>query len=122
MGGWSVVLMLGLLLGQTITGLLSSEDTFGLEGPLDHLVSTSTSYWLAGIHEIIFNTMLAVLALHIAAALFYLFAKKDNLIAPMVTGRKRIDGAEGLAFRSVWIALPIVALTGGLVWAAISYL
>lgn len=121
-GGWSVILMLALLLGQTVTGLLSSEDTFGLEGPLDHLVSTSTSYWLAGIHEIIFNTLLAVLAVHIAAALFYLFAKKDNLITPMITGRKAIGGAEDLVFRPAWIAVPIAGIAGGLVWAALTYL
>lgn len=121
-GGWAVVLMLGLLLAQTITGLLSSEDTFGLEGPLDHMVSTPTSYWLAGIHEIIFNTLLAVLALHIGAAFFYLFVKKDNLILPMITGRKETDGAEDLLFRPAWIALLIVGVAGGLVWAALNYL
>lgn len=121
-GGWSVVLMLALLLGQTITGLLSSEDTFGLEGPLDHLVSTPTSYWLAGIHETIFDTLLVVLGLHIGAAFFYLLVKKDNLIVPMITGRKTIDGAEDLVFRPVWVALLIAFVAGGLVWAAISYL
>ena len=121
-GGWSVVLILSLLLAQTITGLLASEDTFGLEGPLDHLVSTSTSYWLAGIHELIFKALFVVVAIHIAAALFYLVAKKDNLILPMITGRKPIDGAEGLTFRPAWVALVIVAVASGLVWAAINYL
>jgi len=121
-GGWSVVLMLGLLLVQTITGLLSSEDTFGLEGPLDHLVSTRTSYWLAGIHELTFNTLLVVIGLHICAAFFYLLAKKDNLIVPMITGCKETNETEDIVFRPAWIALLIVAAASVLLWAVLSTL
>ncbi len=63
-----------------VIGLFVS-DVDGIEsGPLSHLVSFDTSRTLADIHEVVFNVILTFVGLHIAAILFYLLVKKDNLV------------------------------------------
>ena len=87
-GGWSVLLMIGLLVVQTGLGLFA-VDTDGLEsGPLADRVSFETGRILAHRHAFVFNLLLAVVALHVAAAVFYLAVRRDNLVAPMITGSR----------------------------------
>ena len=87
-GGWSVVLMLVLLIVQVGLGMFS-VDTDGLEsGPLADRVSFETGRVLAHRHAFVFNLLLAVVALHVAAAVFYLVVRRDNLLTPMVTGSR----------------------------------
>lgn len=121
-GGWSVLLMLALLLSQAVIGLMASEDTYGLEGPLDHLVGKENSLWLGGIHHLLFEAILVVLGVHIVAVFAYLLLKRDNLITPMITGRSTKDVGEPLTFRPVWLAVAILAVCAALVWAAINNL
>ena len=91
MGGWSVVAMLALLVAQVGLGLFASDDD-GLEtGPLNHLVSYATAETLTELHELLFNVLAALIALHVATVLFYLFVRRDNLIAPMLGGSKQLD-------------------------------
>ena len=87
--------MLTLMLAQVLIGLFVS-DVDGIEsGPLSHLVSFETSRTLAEIHEIVFNVILGLIALHIAAILFYLLAKRDNLVVAMLTGKRRNGENDG---------------------------
>lgn len=87
MGGLSVIAILFALCIQLGTGLFSS-DTDGLySGPLNRFVSYELAEQITEIHELAFNILLALIALHIGAVLFYLIGKKTNLIRPMVTGR-----------------------------------
>lgn len=123
LGGWMVVALLVLLLTQASTGLFSNDDIF-TEGPLYHLVTKSTSDWLTGIHKTLFNVLLACAGLHIAAAFFYLIVKKDNLILPMMTGRKRASeaGAGGqFVLRSSLLALLSLAVAAAAVWALLVF-
>jgi cytochrome b len=116
LGGWSVLAMLSLMLAQVLIGLFVS-DVDGLEsGPLSHLVSFSTSRTLAEIHEIVFNVILTLAGLHIAAIVFYLLVKRDNLIVAMLTGHRR--GVRMSAMRPVpaWRVIPGIALATGVVW------
>jgi cytochrome b len=87
MGGLMVALMLALLLVQTASGLFADDDA-GTTGPLAEKVAESTSKLLTRIHKINVNVILVCVALHVCAALLYLFLKKDNLIRPMFTGTK----------------------------------
>jgi cytochrome b len=117
LGGWSVVAMLGFLIAQVTIGLFVT-DIDGLEsGPLSYLVSFETSLTLAEAHEIIFNVLLALITLHIAAILFYLLARRQNLIGAMVTGRRSgIAALTGVRLVSLWRIWPGVALALGVVW------
>jgi len=119
LGGWSVIAMLGLLITQVAIGLFVT-DIDGLEsGPLSYLVSFEASRALAEAHEIIFNVLLALIALHVAAILFYLFARRQNLIGAMVTGR-RSGTLIGAKLVSLWRIWPGVALALGVVWVVAS--
>lgn len=87
LGGYAVLLMLGLILLQAGSGLFTSDDIV-VDGPLYHLVSGSTGSLLSTIHRIGIWALVTVIAIHVMASLFYLFVKRDNLIGAMITGRK----------------------------------
>jgi cytochrome b len=89
LGGWSVVALLGLLSAQVVVGLFT-QDVDGLEsGPLTYLVSYDTADAARWWHDKLFYILLGFVALHVSAIIFYLVAKRDNLVGPMVTGSKR---------------------------------
>lgn len=116
LGGWSVAAMLTLMLAQVVIGLFVS-DVDGLEsGPLSHLVSFDTSRTLAEIHEIVFNVMLTLIALHVAAILFYLLVKRDNLVSAMLTGKRSNVRMMAMTPVPAWRVIPGVVLASGVVW------
>lgn len=118
LGAWSIVAMLVLLLIQAGTGLFANDDIL-IEGPLYAWVSKETSDWLTTIHKLNFNLLLLVIAVHIAAVLFYLLVKRENLIHPMLSGRKRLPlELAGQAPRIVnpWRGLAALATAGFAIW------
>lgn len=118
MGGWSILAMLVLLLIQAGTGLFANDDIV-TEGPLYAWVSKGTSDWLTTIHRINFNLLLLVIAVHISAVLFYLFVKRENLIHPMLSGRKQLSSDLANAaprIVSPWIGLAVLAVAVAAVW------
>jgi cytochrome b len=120
LGGWSVAAMITLMLAQVVIGLFVS-DVDGIEsGPLSHLVSFDTSRALAEVHENVFNVILAIIGLHIAAILFYLIFKRDNLVVAMITGRRRAAKLTAMTPVPVWRVIPGVVLAGGVVWWVMS--
>ncbi|KDA03913.1 MULTISPECIES: cytochrome b/b6 domain-containing protein [Hyphomonas] len=87
-GSLSVIAMLLALATQVTTGLFS-VDVDGLEsGPLATKVSFETGRFFAEIHETSFNVLLALIALHIVAIAAYYLVFRDNLVRPMLTGRR----------------------------------
>ena len=119
MGGWSILALLTLLLIQAGTGLFANDDiTF--DGPLSGWVSRSMSNWLTTVHKVNFNLLLLVIAAHISAVLFYLLVKRENLIHPMLSGRKRLPPEQAEAaprMVSSWLglaALLVAAVAVGL--------
>ncbi|MDG4549459.1 MAG: cytochrome b/b6 domain-containing protein [Candidatus Contendobacter sp.] len=118
LGAWSIVAMLVLLLIQAGTGLFANDDIL-IEGPLYAWVSKGTSDWLTTIHRFNFNLLLLVIAVHLSAVLFYLLVKRENLIRPMLSGRKRLPPGEvGPAPRIVspWLGLAVLAVAVVAVW------
>lgn len=91
----SVFALLAALVIQVTTGLFS-VDVDGLEsGPMAVLVSFETGRQFADIHELNFNFLAALIALHIAAITFYHFVLKEKLVGPMITGRRsRVDFSD----------------------------
>jgi cytochrome b len=116
LGGWSVVLMLLALGVQTTTGLFVSDEDLGVEGPLAHLVSNRVGDMLASVHETNFYVLLALVATHIAAILFYLLVKRENLVRPMLTGYKQLPsptsptGGSGMAMRAAVLLILAAAI------------
>lgn len=118
-GGWMVMLMLGLLLLQSGTGLFASDDLFS-EGPLAHLLGSEASARITSWHGDIFNVLLGAVGLHIAVILYYL-ARGRNLIGAMLTGRKSLaqiptEEAADLRQAPWWLAVVLLAVAGGAVW------
>jgi cytochrome b len=92
-GGWSVIALLGLLLAQTGSGLFA-VDTDGLEsGPLATWISFGAGRNAAELHELGFNLLLALIALHVLAIAAYWLVSKRNLLGPMLSGRAAVDPA-----------------------------
>jgi cytochrome b len=123
LGGWSVVAMLVVLLTQIGLGLFASDEDALYEGPLSHLVGYDTARILADRHETFFYILLALIAVHLAAILYYRFVRRDDLITPMVTGR-RAAGEEGaaLAPAPLWRFLLAAALAAGATLAIVRML
>ena len=117
LGALSVVAMLLLLLAQVGLGLFAVDED-GLEsGPLSYLVSYEASERAADLHELAFNVLLAMIALHLLAILFYAAVRRRDLVRPMITGRAPvIAAAEPLRFSS-WLRAALVLLAaGGVTW------
>jgi len=119
LGGYSVVALLGLLALQVGTGLFATDTDAEVSGPLSHLVSYSISHGLAEVHEAAFNLLLAVIALHLAAIVFYRVVKRRNLIKPMITGNDpELTGHDGeLVPAGVARFLLATAIAAGVTWA-----
>ena len=95
LGGLSVIAMLVLLIAQAGLGLFS-VDVDGLnEGPVSFLVSYEAARRAAELHAIVVDGLLILVGLHLAAILFHLVYKRENLTGTMLTGRARL--AEGEA-------------------------
>jgi len=104
LGGWSIVAMLLVLFVQVATGLFANDDIL-TEGPLYVWVSKETSNMLTWVHLINRFVLVALIAIHIFAVFFYFFFKHENLIVPMITGRKRWQAAvENPAGSNLWAA------------------
>ncbi|MET3825017.1 cytochrome b [Sphingomonas sp. PvP055] len=89
LGGWSVVAMLVTLCAMVGAGLFA-VDVDGLEsGPLADYVSFDQGRLAAEIHGWVFNALLALVAVHVVAIVFYLVRGK-NLTAQMITGRSQL--------------------------------
>lgn len=118
LGGYSAIAMLLLLVVQVVTGLFAT-DVDGLEsGPLSFLVSFDQGRTAASVHELSFNILLALIALHVMAVGFYLIVRKRNLIVPMITGRDRSEtrNGEGLRPAAGWKVVLAAAFAGMLAW------
>jgi cytochrome b len=114
LGGWSVLLLLSLLLIQAISGLFNSDDVV-FSGPLYYMASTGFRDAMGVVHEVVFNGLLALVCLHIFAVLYHQLVLREKLLQAMVRGSA--DGREG---REVpvpwWWAAIIVVLVALALW------
>lgn len=109
LGGWMVVLLLASAALQAGTGLFSNDD-IATEGPLYDKVSKATSDTISALHQANAVVLLALIGLHVAAVLYYLWYKRENLLRPMVTGLKRMPAQP----------LPVLRFAGMLRAAALA--
>jgi cytochrome b len=116
MGGWSVLLMLGLLLAQTVVGLFSVDVDALSSGPLARWVSFEVGRTAAHWHANIFYASLAFIGLHLAAISFYGLALRQNLLSPMLHGYTvGKPPQKGLYFAPLWHAMAFAVLAAFLV-------
>ena len=116
-GGWSVIALLGIMAFQVGIGLFAGDPFDGSTGPLNEMVGVMTADTLTELHEAILYVILALVALHVLAVLFYLAVKRDNLVRPMVTGGRSVPaGLSGMAPVPAWRALVCGLVSAGFAW------
>lgn len=116
-GSLMVILMFVLVGTQAITGLFTQGEIWA--GPYSSAVEKSTSKDLEAIHHTLFDYILIAIGIHVFAAFFYLFYKKQNLIWPMITGKKKsevVPAGEGIPHSRLWIALALLAVVSGFIY------
>jgi len=86
-GGWMVIALLAVVAAQALTGLFTSDDII-VYGPLTNLVSDATMARASALHGTIFQILLWLIGIHVAANIAYSVFGRDNLILAMLTGRK----------------------------------
>lgn len=95
LGGTMVIVLLAALAGQAMLGLMSYDDHDTMDGgALASRVGDAWSAVFTRWHMKAFDVILILVAAHIAANLVYLLWKRENLIRPMVTGRKPAKAYE----------------------------
>lgn len=120
LGGWSVLLMLASVALQAVTGLFSTDDLDAI-APLAARVSDETVKWMTRVHHWNRYVLLLLIVLHLGAVLAHWVWRRDNLVAPMLHGRKRIEAATPMRGVSPWIALALLAVSAGVVWGVVAW-
>jgi cytochrome b len=119
LGAGSVFALLLILMAQVGTGLFSDDEIVN-QGPLARFVSGArvslATWWHKDVGQ---YAIFALVALHVAAILFYLLKKKENLIRPMIEGDKELAQAvesskDGAGNRIA--ALMVLAVCAGFVY------
>jgi cytochrome b len=115
LGGWSVLVLLLLLLIQAISGLFNSDDVL-FSGPLYYAASTGFRDTMGQVHEIAFYVLLALVCLHITVVMYHQLRHREKLLQAMISGSA--PGREGTATPVSWwwavVVVLVVAL--GLWW------
>ena len=110
LGALSVLALLGLVAVQTGLGLIASDEDGLMEGPLAGLVSIDASDSARDLHEDLFNVLLAFIALHVAAIIYYKFRGR-GLLKPMITGQGEAEaGVRPMRKGKPWVAILCLAV------------
>ena len=88
LGSLSVIAMLLVITAQPLTGLFIESEDFFESAPLNTYVSEAVANRLNWWHHTLSDIVLVLVVLHVAAILFYLVWKRENLIKPMINGWK----------------------------------
>lgn len=124
LGGWMVMALLLALLLQAGLGLFATDDV-AFDGPLNHLITSKTAAALTTVHKLLFKVILGLVALHLVGVAAHWLVDRDNLIWPMVTGRKRLrpgQAGEDAVGGSVWSASAIAVTAVIVVWVVVTRL
>ena len=112
--------MLASVALQAVTGLFSTDDLDAI-APLAARVSDETVKWMTRVHHWNRYALLLLIVLHLGAVLAHWVWRRDNLVAPMLHGRKRIEAATPMRGVSPWIALALLAVSAGIVWGVVAW-
>lgn len=119
LGAISVLVLLASVLAVIGTGLFAVDFDVLYSGPLSSYVDYRQGRYIARLHGgTLFNMLLAVIALHLLAVSFYYAYKRHNLVATMITGKRRGEavGTE-LQVAPVWRLAVGAVLASIIVWA-----
>lgn len=118
LGALSVLALLGLIGFQATSGLFSNDD-IAFNGPLVKAVSSDTSNWISSWHRRTEWVIYGLIALHLAAVLFYTVFKREPLVSAMITGNKPVDRAASGSDHSMAESTTRTSRGGG--WLALVF-
>jgi cytochrome b len=122
LGGVMILLLLVLVAALGITGLFANDEIMN-NGPLYGYVSDAASDSLSRLHRQLMDYLWVAIGLHVAAILGYLLVKRQDLLTPMFTGRKRarwLTPADEVRSSRILLALALAALAALLLYVAVS--
>lgn len=120
LGGWMVVLMILMVGAQAVTGLFLIDNTEIWPAPYHPSVSAETAGSLGRFHHVNFDVLLWVIGVHVAAIVFYIAWKRQNLVGPMVTGHKTVLSEQEAISGSQWLkALILILISAGAVYVVL---
>jgi len=93
-GGWMVVVLLALLLGETLSGIVVYNDVSAATGPLSEVMPESVENLMTNLHALLWQALIAAVLLHVAAIATYGVAKGHRLTQAMFSGRKQLPAAS----------------------------
>jgi cytochrome b len=124
LGGWSVLALLLALLVQAGTGLFANDDLL-MEGPLVKLISDALSDRITTLHHLNVWAIGILVGMHLAAVFSHWAVARENLVRPMLTGRKRLHRSlqpEGLERVPHVRAVVLLAASAFAVWWTVTRL
>lgn len=111
LGALSVLGLLAVIGLQTAGGLFANDD-IAFQGPLYGLIGKDTSDWLTGLHRKGFWLVLTLVALHIAAIVFYTRVKGERLVGPMLSGTREVGADQAASAPTGGGALALILALG----------
>jgi len=121
-GGWAILLMLALVGFQAVSGLFNGGEML-MEGPWYHVLDKPWKGIVREAHEVGFNLLIVMVALHLAAIAVHRFRHGQRLVWAMITGFKAVapsSGQKGISSHGVWLALGLAVLAGAAVWLLVA--
>lgn len=114
LGGWSILVMILLILAQGVSGLFNADDVL-FSGPLYYAADSGFRDAMGAYHEIGFNVLMGFVLLHLLAVGYYQFLRGEKLLQAMISGRA--EGREGNGrLAPAWLFLVIFLLLLGALW------
>ena len=120
-GGWMVLVMLAALAVQVGTGLCANDDV-SVQGPLADRVGPEWSDWFTHVHAMTFTVIEVAILLHVGAVLAYALVKRQDLVRPMITGRKKLPPTiPPPRMRNPALAAAVLAVAAALVAVVVGW-
>ena len=94
LGSIASILLILVVSAQATSGLFTESIDFFEYGPLNGYVSSTVADRLGSLHHRLADVILILVGLHLAAMAFYFVWKKENLVKPMITGRRSAQPDE----------------------------
>jgi cytochrome b len=117
-GGWMVLLLLLLLTVQVVSGLGAYSHRADTGGPLSAHLGGAMQGVANLVHSVGVNLIIAAVAVHVAVVVAYAVVRKQNLVRPMLTGKKRLPAAtQAPRMASPVLALAVAVIAAGVAWA-----
>lgn len=122
LGALMVITLLGAVFVQAATGLFGNDEIFNV-GPLYGYVTNELSLQLTSVHRQLFYWLAGAAAIHVLAVIAHWVFKRENLVVPMITGRKphhHLSPTDIVHSSRTWVAaLLVLVFAIGLAWIVV---